>query len=136
MNRFPDTFQTVTDRSMFGPHVPRGMNTLTRWLTIPDALHKHSAHCPAVDANEEPPEEWEAEDDVKERPLDPREVKNASEKEIKYLWDMEVYEYSTEAGGTGTNRTPSSWPQVDRYEQRKCRSPTLPFASGAYGGAP
>ena len=27
MNRFPDTFQTVTDRGLFG------MNTLTRWLT-------------------------------------------------------------------------------------------------------
>ena len=39
----------------------------------------------------------EAEDDVKGRPLDPREVKNAREKEIKYLWCMEVYEYSTEA---------------------------------------
>ena len=51
----------------------------------------------AVDADEEPPEEWEAEDDVKWRPLDPREVKIASEKEIKYLWDMEVYECSTEA---------------------------------------
>ena len=42
-------------------------------------------------------EEWEAEDDVKGGPLDPREVKNAREKEMKYLWDMEVYEYSTEA---------------------------------------
>ena len=51
----------------------------------------------AVDADEEPPEEWEAEDDVKGGPLDPREVKTAREKEIKYLWDMEVYEYSTEA---------------------------------------
>ena len=39
----------------------------------------------------------EAEDDVKGRPLDPREVKNAREKEIKYLWCMEVYEYFTEA---------------------------------------
>ena len=34
----------------------------------------------AVDADEEPLEEWEAEDDVKGRPLDPREVKNAREK--------------------------------------------------------
>ena len=33
MNRFPDTFQTVTDQSLFGPNVPHGMNTLTRWLT-------------------------------------------------------------------------------------------------------
>ena len=33
MNRFPDTFQTVTDRSLFGQNVPHGTNTLTRWLT-------------------------------------------------------------------------------------------------------
>ena len=52
----------------------------------------------AVDADEEPPEEWEAEDDIKGRPLDPREVKTARQKEIQYLWDMEVYEYSTEEG--------------------------------------
>ena len=32
MNRFPDMFQTVTDRSLFDPNVPNGMNTLTRWL--------------------------------------------------------------------------------------------------------
>ena len=30
-------------------------------------------------------------------PLDPREVKPVREKEINYLWDMEVHEYSTEA---------------------------------------
>ena len=33
MNRFPDTYQTVTDRSLFDPNVPHGMKTLTRWLT-------------------------------------------------------------------------------------------------------
>ena len=33
MNRFSDTFQTVTDRSLFGPNVPHGMNTLRRWWT-------------------------------------------------------------------------------------------------------
>ena len=33
MNRFPDTFQTVTDRSWFGPNVPHGTNALTRLLT-------------------------------------------------------------------------------------------------------
>ena len=42
----------------------------------------------AVDVDEEPPEEREAEDDVEERPLDPREVKNVRGKEIRYLWDM------------------------------------------------
>ena len=29
MNRFPDTFQTVTDRSLFGANVPHSANTLT-----------------------------------------------------------------------------------------------------------
>ena len=107
MNRFSDTFQTVTDRSLFGPNVPHGMNTLTRWLTnsgcVAQALNSltHSStvrqtimsamsqqlqsnlcaagrtdppqHRPplpkldilAVDADEEPPEEWETEDDIK-----------------------------------------------------------------------
>ena len=51
----------------------------------------------AVDADETRSEEWEAEDDVKGGPLDPREVKAARQKEIQYLWDMEVYECSTEA---------------------------------------
>ena len=67
--------------------------------------------------------------------MDPRDVKTAREKEVQYLFDMEVYEYSTEAGGTGANRTRPSRPQVDRYQQRKCRGHTLPFASGVYGGA-
>ena len=139
MNRFPDSFQTVTDRSLFGPNVPHGMDTLTRWLTnsgcVAQALSSlnHSStvrqtimsamsqqlqsemgtagtsdplqHRPplpkldilAVDADEEPPEEWEAENDVKGVPLDPREVNTARKREIKYLWGMEVYEYSTEA---------------------------------------
>ena len=33
MNRLPDAFRKVTDRSLFGPNVPHGMSTLTRWLT-------------------------------------------------------------------------------------------------------
>ena len=33
MNRFPDTFLTVTDRSLFGPNVPYCTNALTKWLT-------------------------------------------------------------------------------------------------------
>ena len=83
---------------------------------------------PAVDADEEPQLEWEAEDDVKGGPLNPREAKNAREKEIKYLWDVEVYENSS--GSTGVNRTQPSWPQMGRYQQRKRRRPTLPCASG------
>ena len=66
----------------------------------------------AVDQDEEPPEEWEAEDDVKGGPLDPREVKNASDKKIRYLWDREVYEYSTEAQArarTGSNPVGLMW---------------------------
>ena len=38
----------------------------------------------AVDPDEEL-QEWEAEDDVKGGPLDPHQVKNAREKELKYL---------------------------------------------------
>ena len=66
----------------------------------------------AVDADEAPPEEWEAEDDVKGGPLDPREVKAARQKEIQYLWNMEVYEYSTEAESrarTGRNPVGLKW---------------------------
>ena len=36
----------------------------------------------------------------------------------------------------GANMTQPSWLQVDPYQQWKCRSSTLPFASGVYGGAP
>ena len=66
----------------------------------------------AVDADEELCEEWEAEDDVKGRPLGPREVKTVREKEILYLWDMEVYEHSTEAEArarTGRNPVGLKW---------------------------
>ena len=59
-----------------------------------------------------PLEEWEAEDDVKGGPLDPREVKAARQKELQYLWDMEVYEYSTEAevrARTGRNPVGLMW---------------------------
>ena len=108
MNRFPDTFQTVTDMSLFGPNVRQGMKTLTRWFdkfgitlqrhsvqlnhlstvrqTITSAMSQqlqsdldvagisdpfqHRPPLPkldilAVDADEDLPEEWEAEDDVK-----------------------------------------------------------------------
>ena len=170
---FPDTFQTVTDRSLFGRNVHHGMNTLTRWLTnsgcVAQALNSLNHSCtlhqtiisatsqqlqsglgvagtsdplqhhlplPKLDIQAvDPPEEWEAEDDVKGGPLDPHEVKNAREKEIEYLWDMEVYEYSTEAEARGRRRTQPSWPQVDRYPQRKRRSPTITFASSVYGSA-
>ena len=66
----------------------------------------------AVDADEELSEEWEAEDDIKKGPLDPREVNTASEKEIKYLWHMEVYEYSIGAEArarTGRNPVGLKW---------------------------
>ena len=51
----------------------------------------------AVDVDEAPPEELEAEDDVKGGPLDPHDVKTAFQNEKGCLWDMEVYEYATEA---------------------------------------
>ena len=66
----------------------------------------------AVDADETPPEEWEAEDDVKSGPLDPREVEAARQNEIQYSWGMEVYEYSTEAevrARTGRNPVDLEW---------------------------
>ena len=44
--------------------------------------------------------------------MDPREVKTTRQKEIQYLWDMEVYENSTEAESTDTNGTQPSWPQM------------------------
>ena len=82
---------------------------------------------PAVDADEEPPEECEAEDDVKGGPLDPREVKNASDKDINYTWDMEVYEYSTEVEArarTGRNPVGLKWIETNtgRAEAPRYRS--------------
>ena len=68
----------------------------------------------AVDEDEEPTEEWEAEDDVKGGPLDPHEVKAARQKEIQYLWDMKVYEYSTEAESRArTGRKPVGLKWID-----------------------
>ena len=68
----------------------------------------------AVNLDEELQEEWEAEDDVKGGPLDPREVKNAREQEMKYLWDMEVYEHSTEAEARArTGRKPVGLKWID-----------------------
>ena len=156
MNLFPDAFRTVTDRSLFRPDLPHGMNTLTRWLTnsgcVAQALSSsnHSStvgrttmsaisqqlrsdlgvagtsdalqhrpplpklDIPAVDAvrMRNRLRKWEVEDDVKGGPLDLREVKTAREKEIEYLWDMEVYEYSTEAEArarTGCNPVGLKW---------------------------
>ena len=166
INRFPDTFQTVIDRSLFGPSVPHSMNTLTRWLTNPGCVAQalssltHSStvrqtilsavsqqlqsdlcvaaakdqpqHRPllpkldilAVDPDEELQEEWEAEDDVKGGPLDPHEVKNAREKEIKYLWDMEVYEFSTEAEArarTGRKPVGLKWIDTNKHNTKTPR---------------
>ena len=68
----------------------------------------------AVDPNEELQEEWEAEDDVKGGPLDTHECKYAREKKIKYLWDMEVYECSTEAEARArTGRKPVGLKWID-----------------------
>ena len=80
-----------------------------------------------MDPDEELQEEWEAEDDVKKGPLDPRKVKNAREKGIKYLWDMEVYEDSTEAEARArTGRNPGGLKWIDTNkgsaEAPRCRS--------------
>ena len=178
MNRVSDTFQTVTDRGLFGPTVPHGVNTLARGSTnsrcVAQALSslthlstvrqiimsamsqqlqsdlcaagrtdqpQHRPPLPkldilAVDADEEPPEEWETEDDVKGGPFDLHEVKAARQKEIQYLCDMEVYEYSTEAESrTRTGRNPFGLKWIDT-NKGSAETPRLPFASGVYGGAP
>ena len=64
----------------------------------------------AVDLDEELQE-----DNVQGGPLDPHEVKNAREKEIKCLWDMEVYEYFTEAEARArTGRKPVGLKWIDK----------------------
>ena len=72
----------------------------------------------AVDADETPLEKWEAEDDVKGGPLDPREVKATRQKEIQYNVVHGGVRVLHRSRGTGANRTQPSWPQVDRYQQR------------------
>ena len=103
-----------------------------RWNDGPAATSSASAEaeysCGGCEANEEPQQEWEAEDDVKGGPLDPREVKAARQKEIHSLRDMEVCEYSTEAEArarTGRNRTGLKWidtnkggAEAQRYRSR------------------
>ena len=71
----------------------------------------------AVDADEEPQQEWEAEDDVKGGPLDLQGVKAARQKEMQCLWDREVYEYCTEAESrtrTGRNPVGLQWIYTDK----------------------
>ena len=90
----------------------------------------------AVDADETPPEEWEAEGDVKGGALDPREVKAARQKEIQYLWDMEVYEYSTEAEARArTGRNPVDLKLADT-NKGSVEAPRYRSRFGVYGGAP
>ena len=82
-----------------------------------DPLQHRPPDILAVDADGEAPEEWEAEDDLKEGPLDPREVKTAREKEIKYFWDMDVCEYLTEAEARArTGRNPVGLKWIDTNE--------------------
>ena len=100
----------------------------------------------AVDADEEPPEEWEADDDVKGGPLDLHEVKAARQKEIQCLWDMEVYEYSTEAESrTRTGRNPVGLKWIDtnkggaeasRYRSRRGRTDLLGNTSAGNSTSP
>ena len=159
-------FQTVTDRSLFDPNVPHGVNTLTRWLThsgciaqalsssthslkvrqtIMSAMYRqlqsdlsaagttdplqHRLPLPkldilTVDAHETQLEEWKAEDNVKGGLVDPREVKAARQKEIQCLWDMEVYEYSTEAESrapTGRNPVGLEWIDTNKGSAKALR---------------
>ena len=51
--------------------------------------------------------------------MDPREVKTAREKEKKYLWNMEVYECSTEATARArTGRNPVGFKWIDTNKGR------------------
>ena len=89
----------------------------------------------AVDADEEPQVEWEAEDDVKGGPLDPPEVKTARQKETQNLWDREVCEYATEAEARArTGRDPVGLKWIDTNKRRP--KSHVPLAYGVYGGAP
>ena len=82
----------------------------------------------AVDADEGPPERVGSRERRQGgKPLVPYEVKTAREKEIKYLWDMEVYEYSTEAEALArTGRNPVGLKWIDTHkgsaEAPRCRS--------------
>ena len=88
----------------------------------------------AIDAVEELSEEWEAEDDVKGGPLDPREVKTARDKEVQYLFDMEVYEYSTEGEARArTGRNPDGLKWIDT-NKGSAEAPRY-RSSGVYGSA-
>ena len=54
---------------------------------------------------------------------------------MKYAWDTELYEYSTEAEARArTGRNPVGLKWIDASKRNR-RSPTLPFAFGVYGGA-
>ena len=79
----------------------------------PAATHRPllpKLHILAVDADEEPQQEWEPEDDVKGGPLDPHEVKAARQKEIQYLWDTGGVRVLHRSGIEDTNGTKPSWP--------------------------
>ena len=59
--------------------------------------------------------------------MNPREVNTVREKEMKYLWDMEVYEYFTEAEArarTGRNPVGLKWIETNKgsAEAPRCRS--------------
>ena len=141
MNRFSDTSQTVTDQSSFGPKCPSRCGHADE---MPQQLHSDLCaagttdppqHCPllpkldilAVVANEEPQQEWEAEDDVKGGLSDPHEVKAARQKATQCLWDMQVCEYSTEAESRARmGRNPVGFKWIDTHkgsaEVPRCRS--------------
>ena len=154
MNRFSDRFQSVTDRSLFGPNVPHGMNTLLRWLTnsgcVAQALSSltHSSTvrqtiksaCPSNYIQTCVPLEGRTHRNIvrlcrswiflrltrmknrlrsgKQRTMSRGDhwthvrSKLLCQKEIQYLWDMEVCEYSTEAEArvcTGRNPVGLKW---------------------------
>ena len=162
MNRFPDMFQTVTDRDLFGVNtscIVQALSTSNYQESVgtvePAAPGNPGTSGISEDSEAHPPivrqkiisamsqqlelrihcstarlcQSWRSlrlmrmksclrsgkqRTMSKGGPLDSREVKTACETEIKYLWDMEVYEYSTEAEARArTGRNPVGFKWID-----------------------
>ena len=162
MNRFPDTFQTVTDwMELVWPKCPsqyghanemvdkfrlhctgtklidslvhgapndyernsqHSESDLSATGTTDPTQHRLSLEFLAVDGDETPPEEWEAEDDWTHV-----RSKLVVKKEIQYLWDVEVYGYSTEAEAraqTGRNPVGLKWVDTSKGSAEAPRYPS------------
>ena len=140
-------FRQWTDWSMFGPNVPHGMNTLTRWLTnsgcIAQALSS-STHSSTLRQTITSAMSQQLQTDLcaagttdppQHRPLLPKlgilavdadeapleDGKRRTMSRVDHLTHTRskllVKMRSNICETTGTNRTQPSWPKVDRYPQ-------------------